>query len=79
MNCPVCGRPMEEGGIIAAGTTMWHPLKEFQKHGLKKLWYKHGKMIGTNNILLHESKLANAWYCASCNKVAGVFDVIDFD
>ena len=50
MNCPICGKEMEEGGIIAAGTTMWHPLKEFRKHGLKKLWYKHGKMIGTNNI-----------------------------
>ena len=79
MNCPICGKPMEEGGIIASGLTMWHPLKEFQKKSLKKLWYKHGKMIGTNNIFLRESKLSNAWYCGTCNKVAGVFDVIDME
>ena len=51
MNCPICGRKMEKGGIIANGIAMWHPLRE--------------------------CKIPNAWYCASCNKVAGIFDITD--
>ncbi len=77
MNCPICGKKMEEGGIIANGIAMWHPLREFEKKGLKKLYYKDGKALGSHSILLRECKIPNAWYCASCNKVAGIFDIND--
>ena len=59
----------------ANGIAMWHPLREFEKKGLKKLYYKDGKVLGSQNILLRECKIPNAWYCASCNKVAGIFDI----
>ena len=75
MNCPICGKEMEPGGIIANGFAMWHPSREFNKRGLKKLLYRHGKPVGTHSILLRECKIPNAWYCSSCNKVAGVFDI----
>lgn len=75
MHCPICGNPMEKGGIIASGIAMWHPGREFDKKGLRKLYYKDGKPLGTHNLLLRECKIPNAWYCAACNKVTGIFDV----
>lgn len=54
---------------------MWHPLKEFEKKGIKRVAYTAGKAIGTSNVLLNETKVPNAFYCDSWNKVAGIFDV----
>ena len=75
MNCPLCGKEMEKGGIIANGIAMWHPSREFDKKGLKKLVYRDGKPLGSHSILLRECKIPNAWYCSRCNKVAGIFDI----
>jgi len=77
MKCPICSEEMEPGGIIANGIAMWHPAQEFEKKGLKKLLYKHGKILGSHNVLLRECKIPNAWYCPRCNKVAGIFDISD--
>lgn len=76
MVCPICAKEMEEGGIITSGVTaMWHPKKEFDKKGLGKLVYTDGKPIGKSSILFSQTKIPNAFYCAHCNKVAGIFDV----
>lgn len=79
MICPICGKEMEQGGVITNGIAMWHPLKEFEKKGLKKLYYKNGRILGEHSILLNESKIPNAHYCSSCNKVIGFFDITEHD
>ena len=70
---------MKKGGIIADGAiiTSWHPQEQFEKTGLKSLWYTGGKPIGKRNLLLKNIKIPNAWYCENCNKVVGIFDVIE--
>lgn len=76
MKCPICNNEMEEGGIITEGiSTMWVPLNQFNKKGLKKLMYSKGKMIGKPNIIIGQTKISNAFFCEKCNKVIGVFDV----
>lgn len=79
MKCPLCGKEMIEGGIITNGLAMWHPQREFAKKGLKALYYKGGKMIGDHSVLLRETKIPDAWYCSSCNKVTGIFDITEMD
>ena len=77
MNCPVCGRKMEKGGIIADGAIVvaWHPESEFQKKGLKSFAFRHGKWLGEHFAVRTIVKIPDAWYCSSCDKVTGVFDV----
>ena len=82
MNCPICGKEMEKGGIIAekAITVMWHPDAEFQKKGLKSYIFRRGKLLGTHHPLRAVIKIPDAWYCSKCNKVTGTFDVTgEFD
>lgn len=76
MNCPICGKEMQEGGLIIDGVAPgWVPLKEFERKGLKRLIYKGLRTIGKTNILLSQTRVPNAFYCDACNKIVGVFDV----
>ena len=79
MKCPCCGNEMEKGGLVASGAAAvsWHPLKEFEKKWFNALYYKEGKAIGTFSFPTKEVKIPNAFYCGQCNKVVGVFDVIE--
>lgn len=76
MLCPICRKEMEKGGLIASGVSvMWHPQAEFAKKGLRRLVYTGGKMIGRSNALLSQTRVPDAYYCAECGKVVGIFDV----
>ena len=77
MNCPICGRNMEKGGIVAekAITVMWHPESEYQKTGLKSYMFHHGKLLGRHYPLRGVVKIPDAWYCRNCEKVTGIFDI----
>lgn len=77
MNCPICGKVMEEGGIIGNGALSidWYPKSEFEKPWYRKLIYKGGKNLGAS--LAKVTKVPNAWYCPACDKVIGVFDTFD--
>ena len=76
MNCPICGRPMEAGGLVLNGVQNgWVPLEQFQRKGLQRLVYVGTRFIGRENYLLRQTLVPNAWYCRRCGKIAGVFDV----
>lgn len=76
MLCPICGKEMEKGGLIGGGVTLqWFPQAQFGKKGLERLLYTGGKPIGKSNVLLNQIRVPDAYYCAECNKVAGIFDV----
>ena len=76
MKCPICNNEMEEGGIVAEGiSTMWVPMEQFNKTGLKRLIYSNGCMIGRRDILIGQTKISNAFLCENCNKVVGIFDI----
>lgn len=78
MQCPICGKEMEEGGLIGGGVTLqWFPQKQFGKRGLRRLLYTGGKAIGNSNVLLSQTRVPGAYYCSDCNKVTGVFDVVE--
>ena len=77
MKCPICGREMKKGGIIAekAITVMWHPAQEYEKKGLKSYIFRFGRLLGTHYPLRSVVKIPDAWYCSHCEKVTGIFDV----
>lgn len=76
MLCPICGKEMQEGGLIVNGVSAgWVPMEQFQKKGFERLVYTGYKSIGSWNALLDQTKVPNAWFCEDCNKVTGVFDV----
>ncbi len=76
MKCPVCGKEAEEGGLVANNVVLgWIPLKQFQKKGLKRLLHTGLKTIGRSSVLLNQTLAPNAFFCADCKKVFGVFDV----
>ena len=76
MDCPICGRPMEAGGLILDGVACgWVTLAQFRKNGLRRLAYSGLRTIGTSNLLLRQTRVPDAWFCSSCNKVTGIFDV----
>ena len=53
MKCPLCGRDMQEGGLIIDGVAPgWVPLKQFNKKGRGRLLYTGLRTIGASNILL---------------------------
>lgn len=81
MKCPICGKAMHMGGIVADGAILvsWYPQEQFEKTGLKSLWYTGGKTVGKSNPFLKSVKVPNAWYCDGCDKVIGVFDVTQDD
>lgn len=76
MNCPICGAPMEEGGLIINGVASgWVPMDEFKKKGVARLLYTGFHTIGKTNILLGQTRVPGAFFCKSCNKIVGIFDV----
>ena len=80
MLCPICGKEMEKGGLIGGGVTLqWFPQTQFGKKGLRRLLYTGGKSIGKSNVLLNQTRVPNAYYCSNCNKIAGIFDVVDMN
>lgn len=76
MNCPICSTKMQAGGIVTGGVTaMWHPMKEFEKKSWKRVVYVDGKPIGKSSILLNQTRIPNAYFFPSCNKIIGFFDI----
>lgn len=76
MNCPICGGVMEEGGLIINSTAPgWVPMEQFKRRGLKRLLYTGLRTFGRSNYLLGQTRVENAFYCQSCKKIVGLFDV----
>jgi hypothetical protein len=76
MKCPVCGKEMLSGGLIADSLSVgWVPIEQFEKKGLKRLAYTGVRTIGKANVLLKQTRVPNAYFCRECNKVMGIFDV----
>ena len=76
MRCPICDQEMQEGGLIIDGVACgWVSMEQFQKKGLKRIVYTGLRTIGKPNVLLRQTKVSNAFFCARCNKVVGMFDV----
>ena len=76
MKCPYCNTEMEEGGLITEGVSVgWLPLEQFKKNGIKNLVLTGLRTIGKHNLILGQTKISNAFYCNSCNKIVGVFDI----
>ena len=80
MLCPICGKETEKGGLIGGGVTLqWFPQAQFGKKGLRRLLYTGGKSIGKSNVLLNQTRVPDAYYCSNCNKIAGIFDVVEMN
>lgn len=76
MKCPLCNSEMAEGGLITEDVVPgWVPMEQFRKKGLARLMYTGLRTIGIPNVLLHQTKIPNAFFCEHCNKVMGIFDV----
>lgn len=76
MKCPICNQEMEEGGLIIDGTRPgWVPMEEFNKKRLNRLFYTGCHTIGKTNYFLSQTRVPNAHFCRTCNKIVGVFDV----
>lgn len=76
MKCPICDRAMLEGGLIIDGISSgWVPMEQFHKKGIQRIIYTGLRTIGTPNVFLNQTKVPNAFFCESCNKVIGIFDV----
>lgn len=76
MKCPVCGREMQEGGMIADGVSVgWVPMEQFKRKGLARLVSTGLRTIGTANVVLGQTRIPNAYFCQNCNKIAGIFDI----
>lgn len=80
MRCPFCDEEMERGGLIVSGRILspleWYPAAEFSKKGLKSWNRTDGKEL-LDEVALFGSKYKDAFYCHRCNRVIGVFDVIE--
>lgn len=78
MKCPVCGMEMQKGGLIAMGRGLvWVPEEKFEK-GWRPA-YDTEVSLGKTSHLLGETRVPDAYYCESCRKVTGIFDVTDRD
>ena len=76
MKCPVCGNDMEEGGLLIDGVAPgWIPMEQFEKKGLERLVHTGLRTIGKTNLLLGQTKVPNAFFCKTCNKIIGVFNI----
>lgn len=76
MNCPICDKEMQEGGLVIDGVLPhWISLDQFQAKGLKRLRCKNPRYIGKRNTLLRETRVSNAFFCENCDKIVGIFDV----
>ena len=66
------GRPDSHGrGLV------WAPEEKFEK-GWRPA-YDTGVSLGKTSHLLGETRVPDAYYCESCRKVTGIFDVTDRD
>ena len=75
MNCPVCDKPMEAGGIIFNGNTpYWVPVKDLKKKGLIRKEFHALKTTAPD--WLRRSRLEKAYLCSRCKKIVGIFDVV---
>lgn len=78
MKCPLCGEKMEKGGIYYGGRSpsflTWYPAKELAKRGLRAWSRENGRELLDEACLLG-SIFEEAYYCSTCDKVIGVFDV----
>ena len=78
MKCPICGGELQEGGLILDGVTPgWVPMEQFEKRGVKRVVYTGLRTIGQTNFLLRQTRVPGAYFCQTCNKVLGIFDVTD--
>ena len=76
MKCPVCNIEMEEGGLIIDGVAPgWVPMDQFQKKGMKRIFRTGLRTIGKTNFILSETRVSNAFFCKTCNKIVGIFDI----
>lgn len=76
MKCPICSNELSEGGIITNSVVCgWVPMDQFRKKGIERLMYTGMRTIGKSSILLGQTKIPNAYFCKSCHKVMGIFDV----
>ena len=76
MKCPICNNELLKGGIIVNGVVCgWVPMDQFQKKGIKRLMHTGMRTIGESSILLGQTKISNVYFCKSCNKIMGIFDV----
>ena len=50
-------------------------MDQFQKKGIKRLMHTGMRTMGESSILLGQTKISNAYFCKSCNKIMGIFDV----
>ncbi len=77
MKCPICGKEMEEGGLVVQGVSaIWFPKEEYEKKGPARVAYTGGKALkGRTNFLLDHTRIDGAYYCPACDKVAGIFGV----
>ena len=76
MKCPICGGELQEGGLVLDGVAPgWVPMEQFQKRGMKRVVYTGLRTIGQTNFLLRQTRVPGAYFCKTCNKVLGIFDV----
>ena len=76
MKCPICNNELLEGGIVVDGVVCgWGPMEQFQKKGIRRLVHTGMRTIGESSILLGQTKIPHAYFCKSCNKIMGIFDV----
>ena len=76
MKCPLCGGELQEGGLVLDGVASgWVPMEQFEKRGAKRVVYTGLRTIGQTNFLLRQTRVPGAYFCQTCNKVLGIFDV----
>ena len=76
MICPICASEMQQGGLIADGIFVsWFPQEEFEKKNLLGIHFDGKILDGHSNYILKQTKVPNAFYCETCNKVVGIFEL----
>ncbi|MBQ3011397.1 MAG: hypothetical protein IJA20_08380 [Methanocorpusculum sp.] len=77
MKCPTCGNEMEAGGLLIDGTLVrWVPMETFDRGPLGRLVLTENRVIEhETNMLTKQTKVSNAHFCCTCEKVVGIFDV----
>lgn len=46
-----------------------------KKKGLNRLLYTGFRTIGKTNFVFSQTRVPNAHFCKTCNKIVGIFDV----
>ena len=73
MKCPICNNEMQEGFLTSNSVIRWFPLETCNKK--IRLFDKGARLIGELKFLGQGTKVPNAYFCETCNKVIGIFDV----